>query len=112
VGGRTVAGRLARASQAGVAVGPGSHGAEHAPGGGAAGVAAHPCRVGPGAGAPVDAPTGHRGAQGVALCHGIVCLAGRADADAGGGVSRPHANALPEWPGVSGARDHEGREWL
>jgi hypothetical protein len=27
-------------------------------------------------------------------------------------MSRPHADALPEWPGGSGTRDYAGREWL
>src|SRR5262249_46330567 len=40
------------------------------------------------------------------------CLARLADAEAGGGVSRTHTDALPEWPGFPRTWDHEGREWL
>ena len=39
-------------------------------------------------------------------------LAGLTDAEAGGGVSGPHADALPEWTGFPGTRDDEGWEWL
>jgi hypothetical protein len=48
----------------------------------------------------------------VVLCHGMFCLAGRADAAAGGGMRRTHADALPAWPGLPRARDHAGGEWL
>jgi hypothetical protein len=42
---------------------------------------------------------------------GMLGLAGFADAHAGRGGGRSHADPLLEGPGISGARDHDGRPW-
>jgi hypothetical protein len=94
VGRRAAARRLTSAAEAGVAAGPGPHGAAHAPGGGAAGGAPHPCRAGPGAGAPGDAPGGKRAGEWPPLCQAASSRAssgtGGAGATATGHPRRSH----------------------
>lgn len=104
--------RLVRSPEAGVAEGPGAHGAAREPGGRAARGVAHQCRAGAGAGPPVSNAPRDWGQECLALGDGSVRVARGADAKAGEGLRGPHADALPEWPGVPGTRDDAGREWL
>src|SRR5262249_11484398 len=104
--------RLARTPEAGVAEGAGAPGADHAARGGAARRGAHQGSAGPGERAPAADPARHSGAPTRALCHRIFCLARPARAEQRGRVSRTHTPALPEWPGLPGTWEHEGREWL